>query len=207
MTPKVEALNSINEQSCMIDQDSQISWKFSGIEKPQVTWCFNGQPLETNDRFQVTENDDGVSTLTIHKTQFVDGGIYIARASNSVGEAEAKTTLSIVGIKPVIETDLQAELQVTNGETIILKLTVTGTPKPGIVWMRDNYILASDNRVFVTSPTSDTDNKYTLTILNVQHEDQGEYSADIKNTAGSLRSKNCQVTITSKYLTLLLVLS
>ncbi|CAF1678484.1 unnamed protein product, partial [Adineta ricciae] len=36
--PKVEAAKPANDQSCVIGQDTQISWKFSGIEKPQVTW-------------------------------------------------------------------------------------------------------------------------------------------------------------------------
>ncbi|CAF4131486.1 unnamed protein product, partial [Rotaria sordida] len=36
--PKVEAAKPANEQSAVIGQDTQISWKFSGIEKPQVTW-------------------------------------------------------------------------------------------------------------------------------------------------------------------------
>ncbi|CAF5023728.1 unnamed protein product, partial [Rotaria sp. Silwood1] len=38
--PKVEAAKPANDQTCVIGQDTQISWKFSGIEKPQVTWLF-----------------------------------------------------------------------------------------------------------------------------------------------------------------------
>ncbi|CAF4613960.1 unnamed protein product, partial [Rotaria sp. Silwood2] len=53
--PKVEAAKPANDQTCIIGQDTQISWKFSGIEKPQVTWLFNGQPLPTNERFEITE--------------------------------------------------------------------------------------------------------------------------------------------------------
>ena len=65
--PKVEAAKPANEQSCVIGQDTQIVWKFSGIEKPQVTWFFNGQPLPTNDRYQITDAEDGTSTLSIRK--------------------------------------------------------------------------------------------------------------------------------------------
>ncbi|CAF4217160.1 unnamed protein product, partial [Rotaria magnacalcarata] len=46
--PKVEAPKPANDQTCTIGQDTQISWKFSGIEKPHITWSFNGQPLEAN---------------------------------------------------------------------------------------------------------------------------------------------------------------
>ena len=72
MKPKVEAAKPANEQSSVIGQDTQISWKFSGIEKPQVTWLLNGQPLPTNERFQITETEDGTSTLAIRAAELTD---------------------------------------------------------------------------------------------------------------------------------------
>ena len=88
--PKVEAAKPANEQSCVIGQDTQISWKFSGIEKPQVTWLFNGQPVTSSDRVQISESEDGTSTLSIRAAELTDKGVYTAKATNAVGEAEAK---------------------------------------------------------------------------------------------------------------------
>lgn len=198
--PKVEAAKPANEQSCVIGQDTQISWKFSGIEKPQVTWLFNGQPVATSERFQITETEDGTSTLSIRSAELADKGVYTARAVNAVGEAEAKTTVNIAGIKPVITADLDAALQATKGESMTIKLAVTGTPKPEIVWMRGNDELAPSDRIQVTAPTADGDEAYTLTILNAQPDDQGEYSAKITNVGGSLKSKKCKVTVISEYI-------
>src|ERR1700733_12472557 len=106
--PKVEAPKPANDQTCVIGQDTQISWKFSGIEKPQVTWLFNGQPLPTNERFHITETEDGISTLSIRTAELADKGVYTAKATNAVGEAEAKTTLNIAGVKPILINDLEA---------------------------------------------------------------------------------------------------
>ncbi|CAF2366764.1 unnamed protein product [Rotaria sp. Silwood2] len=136
--PEVEAAIAVTEQSCVIGQDTQISWKFSGIEKPRVTWLFNGQPLPTNDRFQVTETDDGTSTLSIRQAEFADQGDYIARATNAFGKVEAQTILSIACIKPVINADLNAALQATKGEAMTLKISVSGIPKP------DGHVKLSD---------------------------------------------------------------
>ncbi|CAF1075063.1 unnamed protein product [Rotaria sp. Silwood1] len=194
--PKVEAPKSANYQSCVFGQDTQISWKFSGIEKSQVSWFFKGQPLPTNSRFQVTETDDGTSTLSIHQAELVDQGDYIARATNADGEAEARTILNIVCIKPIINTNLDAAMQVTKDETMTLKIAASGTPKPGIVWMRGNDQLTPNDRIQMTTPTHNAD-IYTLTILNVQPEDQGEYSAMISNVGGSLQSIKCKVTVSS----------
>ncbi|CAF3190973.1 unnamed protein product [Rotaria sp. Silwood2] len=192
--PKVENSKRENDQSCVIGQDTQISWKFSGIEKPRVTWFFNSQPLPTNDRFQVAESDDGTSTLSIRQVELADQGVYTARATNAIGEAEAKTTLNIACIKPVINTNLNVALQVTKGETMTLKIGVNGTPKPDIVWMRDNDELTPNIHIQVTTPTGD-DDTYTLTILNIQPEDQGDYSAKISNVGESLKSNKCKVTV------------
>ena len=193
MKPKVEAAKPANEQSCVIGQDTQISWKFSGIEKPQVTWLFNGQPLPTNERYQITETEDGTSTLAIRSAELGDKGVYTAKATNAVGEVEAKTTLNIAGIKPTITTDLDAALQATKGESMTIKLAATGTPRPEVVWIRGNDELVPSDRIQVTAPTAEGDDTYTLTILNVQPEDQGDYSAKITNVGGSLKSKKCKV--------------
>jgi len=196
--PKVEAAKPTNEQSCVIGQDTQISWKFSGIEKPEVTWLFNGQPLPTNERYQITETEDGTSTLSIRAAELADKGVYSAKATNAVGEAEAKTTLNIAGVKPVLTNDLEASVQATKGESTTIKISATGTPKPDIVWMRGNDELVPSDRIQVTAPTTEGDDTYTLTILNVQPEDQGEYSAKITNVGGTLKSKKCKVNVTSK---------
>ncbi|CAF4237236.1 unnamed protein product, partial [Adineta steineri] len=193
--PKVEAAKPANEQSSVIGQDTQISWKFSGIEKPVVTWLLNGQPLPTNERFQITETEDGTSTLSIKSAELTDKGVYTAKATNAVGEAEAKTTLNIAGIKPVLTNDLEATLQATKGESMTIKLTATGTPKPEVVWMRGNDELAPSDRIQVSGPTGEGEDTYTITILNVQPEDQGDYSAKITNVGGSLKSKKCKVTV------------
>ena len=144
----------------------------------------------------MTETNDGTSTLLIRKGEFTDQGVYTARATNTAGEADAKTTLNIVGIKPIINTDLENALYITIGETMTLKITASGTPKPSVVWVRDNNELIPTDHIKVTTPIED-DDIYTLTILNMQPKDQGAYSAKISNFAGSIRSKNCQVNVSS----------
>ena len=95
MKPKVETAEISKKESCVIGEDTQISWRFSGIEKPQVTWLFNDQTLSNNERFQIVETDDGTSTLSIRAAELHDKGIYRTRATNSVGQTEAISDLNI----------------------------------------------------------------------------------------------------------------
>ncbi|CAF1448249.1 unnamed protein product [Rotaria sordida] len=193
---KVEAPTSVNEQTCMFGKDTQISWKFSGIGKLRVTWFLNDQLLPTDNRLQVTETDDGTSILTIRQVELGDQGVYITRVTNAFGEAEAQTTLKIDCIKPVINADLNSALEVTKGEIMALKIVASGTPKPDIVWMKDDNELTPNDRIQVTIPNGN-DDKYTMAILNAQPGDQGEYSAKISNVGGSLQSNKCKVTVSS----------
>jgi hypothetical protein len=84
-----------------------------------------------------------------------------------------------------------------------IKLAATGTPRPDVIWVKGNDDLVPSDRIQVTAPTNEEDDTYTLTILNVQPDDQGDYSAKITNVGGSLKSKKCKVTVTSKCFVLL----
>ncbi|CAF4606307.1 unnamed protein product, partial [Rotaria socialis] len=59
-----------------------------------------------------------------------------------------------------------------------------------------NDELVPSDRIQVTAPTEDGDDTYTITILNVQPEDQGDYSAKVTNVGGTLKTKKCKVTVT-----------
>ncbi|CAF5097642.1 unnamed protein product, partial [Rotaria sp. Silwood1] len=60
--------------------------------------------------------------------------------------------------------------------------------------MKDDNELTPNDRIQVTAPIGN-DDKYTLIILNVQPEDEGEYSAKISNFGGSLQSDKCKVIV------------
>jgi hypothetical protein len=100
--------------------------------------------------------------------------------------------------KPDLINDLEADIQAIADESMTLKIAASGAPKPNIVWMRGNDELVPSDRIQMTAPTTEEDDTYTLTILNVQRKDQGDYSAKLTNLAGSVKSKECKVVVTSK---------
>ncbi|CAF3956896.1 unnamed protein product [Rotaria sordida] len=192
---KVEAPTSVNEQTCMFGKDTQISWKFSGIGKLRVTWFLNDQLLPTDNRLQVTETDDGTSILTIRQVELGDQGVYITRVTNAFGEAEAQTTLKIDCIKPVINADLNSALEVTKGEIMALKIVASGTPKPDIVWMKDDNELTPNDRIQVATPNGN-DDKYTMAILNAQPGDQEPPVFIVKLTTQKVKQGTTAVFLT-----------
>ncbi|CAM4988877.1 unnamed protein product, partial [Rotaria socialis] len=141
--------------------------------------------------------EDGTSTLSICRAERADQGIYTAMATNSAGEAEARTTLSIIIIKPGITVNLDGSLQIIKAETMTLRITAIGTPKPGIVWMKGNNKIEPIDRIHETTQNHNDDYIYTLEIVNLQPEDEGEYSATLSNIGGSLQSNKCKITVSS----------
>ena len=198
--PHVIEGRTTNEQSCIVGEDTQISCTFAGIEKPNVTWLFQGQPLSTNERFQISEADENTSTLCIRAIELSDRGVYTARATNSVGEAKTEIALKVHGLKPTIVTDLEDTLQAIRGEPISMTLKISGQPKPNVTWMKNNTKLIPEDNIQITVSVTDDNNIYTLTILNVQPNDQGEYFARANSTAGLTESKRCTVSVKSKHI-------
>ena len=41
---------------------------------------------------------------------------------------------------------------------------------------------------------------FTVTILSMQPNQQGDYTATVQNTGGMAKSKKCKVTVTSKFI-------
>lgn len=115
-----------------------------------------------------------------------------------MGVVEANTRLNVGGIKPVIISDLEDALQTIKGESVSIKVRITGKPRPDVTWLKDDKRLAPNNTTQITASTTDNGDAFTLTILNVQPSDQGEYFARITNSAGSIKSKKCTVIVTSK---------
>ena len=154
----------------------------------------------TNERFRISETDDETSTLSIRVTELSDRGVYTALAVNSVGEVEAKIMLNIIAVKPILVRDLLSTVQIMKGESMSLQFTISGLPLPEVIWMKNNNELIPNENIQITVSIADDNNIYTLTILNVQPNDQGEYFAKISNIVGSIESKRCSVRVKSKYI-------
>ncbi|CAF3665749.1 unnamed protein product, partial [Didymodactylos carnosus] len=191
--PKLEGAKPQVDVACVYGEDAKMQFKFSGVEKPTVQWYRNNVPVVLDDRTIITEDDDGTTTLTVKQTTLDDKGLYIAKATNSLGEVEAKANLNITGIKPVLATDVEQTVQAVKGESFTIKLQATGTPLPQVTWMKGNDDLQPNDRI---SMQQDQDGWFTLKIDNCSPEDIGEYTAKVTNVQGTLKSQKCKVNVT-----------
>jgi hypothetical protein len=96
-------------------------------------------------------------------------------------------TLFCLEIKPTIIRDLEAAINATKGQPMTLTIEASGNPKPTVRFFRGaDELIATEGQTF------------TLTLLSMQPNHQGEYTATVQNTGGMAKSKKCKVTVTSK---------
>ncbi|CAF3575459.1 unnamed protein product [Adineta steineri] len=194
--PKIEG--KVNDVTVQINEPAELRTKFSAIPKPIVTWYKGNDlntPLKPNENIEIGELPDGTSVLKIKKTDLTDSSPYIARATNKVGEIESKINLTVKEIKPQILSDI-TNVNAIRDQPAEFSIKATGNPRPEIHWFKnDTEEILPTNKDFqiVHDVPSDT---YTLKINKCKPEHQGDYSAVISNSGGTIKSKKGKLTVT-----------
>jgi hypothetical protein len=106
-------------------------------------------------------------------------------------------TLFCLEIKPTIIRDLEAAINATKGQPMTLTIEASGNPKPTVRFFRGaDELIATEGQIELKE--SEDGQTFTLTLLSMQPNHQGEYTATVQNTGGMAKSKKCKVTVTSK---------
>jgi len=193
--PKIEG--KLNDVTVQITEPAELRAKFSAIPKPTVNWYRADDlntPLKPNENIEISELPDGTSVLKFKKTTLSDSSPYIARATNKVGEIDAKINLSVKEIKPQILSDL-TNVNAVRDEPAQFTIKATGNPQPTIRWFKnDTEEILPTNKDFQILHDTATDT-FILKINKCQPDHQGDYSAVISNSGGTIKSKKGKLTV------------
>ncbi len=152
-------------------------------------------PLKPNNNIEISELADGTSVLKIKKTDLTDSSPYIARAVNKVGEIDSKINLIVKEIKPTILSDI-TNITATRDEQVEFNIKAAGNPQPTIRWFKnETEEILPTNKDFQIIHDKSTDT-FTLKINKCKPEHQGDYSAIITNSGGTIKSKKGKLTVT-----------
>ncbi|VDM52411.1 unnamed protein product, partial [Angiostrongylus costaricensis] len=154
-----------------------------------VTWFKDDVPIEV-DNVHVLSKEEGTGhfVLTIYNATVTDVGRYSCKASNEAGEARTETTVYVTKetVAPQFTEELKS-LEVARNTSFELSVTVTGTPQPNILWLKDGLPVRLDD-VHVFSKEEAT-GRFTLAIKNTQIADVGVYSCVASNVAGKAQTE------------------
>ncbi|KJH44302.1 immunoglobulin I-set domain protein [Dictyocaulus viviparus] len=161
-----------------------LSVTVTGSPTPKLTWFKDDVPIDIDNVHVLTKDEgSGHFVLTIKDAKVTDVGSYSCKAVNDAGEARTEATVNVAkeSIAPQF-TEILKPLEVTEGQSFQAHVTVTGSPAPNVVWLKDNVPVELDSTHVICKDHGD--GQFTLVINNAQVSDIGSYSCRASNEAG-----------------------
>ncbi|KAJ8349563.1 hypothetical protein SKAU_G00246930 [Synaphobranchus kaupii] len=172
--------------------DAALKCQISGDPRPAVIWERNNERITPEGRYRLFE-DGNVYNLIISGVTSEDGGQYICKAKNSIGETYAAATLKVEGEaqeKEVREENRPRFLikplstRVGRGEDAVFSCKLWGKPLPEVTWEKDGKRL---NDIFESTHFSvsyQDGGWFQLKIFKTRAPDGGVYTCKAKNEFG-----------------------
>ncbi|XP_065208503.1 neuroglian-like [Planococcus citri] len=165
-------------ESVTIDEQETVEFhcQATGIPQPEIIWTHNGKPLSeapSNPRRSISDN-----SIVIEGLWKNDTGNYGCNATNSVGYVYQDAFVNVLAESPNI-TEFPRDEEIIEGSTVTMKCRAEGSPKPRIIWMRNEVELVGGR--FTTTKSGD------LTITTATFSDIGEYTCSAQNKISSIQ--------------------
>ncbi|XP_072945726.1 hemicentin-1-like [Epargyreus clarus] len=165
------------KRNVVIGSNLTLSCDAVGFPIPVIMWEFQGELLKENSS---TIQFNQVGNLFIQNASLEHAGVYACVAENSVGVDKKYTLLRIDEPPTILGDNYTGSYVATNLDSVlVIPCTARGTPRPYVVWSKDDQFLDSDFRYHI-------DMDGTLTIKNPSEDLSGEYTCIAMNTAGSV---------------------
>jgi len=176
-----------------------LECEIEALPRPEIKWYRNDEELSQSVKYnfyraiQPTNPNIHFVRLTIVDASADDGGNYIVRAINEMGDKDCTLALNFGG-SPGDEENVpakiyeQPELRQPDPSLLILEAHVHANPKPKITWLcNGDFVKESDRKFSKLEPRAGEKNKWnaTLTILKPNKSDSGEYKCSVKNKWGN----------------------
>uniref|UniRef100_A0A1A9X2U1 receptor protein-tyrosine kinase n=1 Tax=Glossina brevipalpis TaxID=37001 RepID=A0A1A9X2U1_9MUSC len=157
---------------------------------PNLTWLFNGSPLNLKSNYKIKKYSLYIDDLSKH-----EAGTYECRLCNKVGCVSHSTDLNVIDrlrLRPLIRSGTPANQTVFVNKNVDFQCQVLSDIEPHIIWLKHNVDLniSSNGNLdmynkpnIVKLPTS-IDEPYLLRLGSVQPEDEGWYTCVAKNNLG-----------------------
>ncbi|XP_069744009.1 MAM domain-containing glycosylphosphatidylinositol anchor protein 1-like isoform X2 [Narcine bancroftii] len=133
-----------DDEKIHLEREVKVSCQVEAVPQEELTyrWLKNGRALKPSGRIIISRNDQefppGVSSLDIISMRFSDSATYTCVASlrsPAVGELSMDVNISTSIEPPVLEV-LIPVVEALEGSSVELLCTVSGKPKPLVLWSR-----------------------------------------------------------------------
>ena len=85
-----------NDVNVLQSQNAQIVFEIDGLPRPNITWLFNGAPLQPSAKHK-PEMKGNQFILNVNKADFPDSGVYTAVLDNGIEKLEVPVKVNVGG--------------------------------------------------------------------------------------------------------------
>ncbi|KAH8347927.1 hypothetical protein KR084_002412 [Drosophila pseudotakahashii] len=193
-TQPIRDTYSLNENELVLD------CRVRGQPRPDVTWVKGTEPIESSEKYKLSDQADGYAKLTIVNPTEKDSGVYWCVARNEGAENKISHQVDFKGRqnyslqkthgffhrdpnKPHFLLPLGNQT-VCNGGTVAISAEFMQTSTPiEVKWLRDRRVVDGPNVLALADK-----GVYTLTIMNAGPEVEGTYTCRASNAFGRIES-------------------
>lgn len=178
-------------------EEARFDARIFAVPEPQVEWYRGSKKILDEGRFvHIDAIEEDLFTLIIEQSEAEDAGQYKCVASNEVGQTSCEAQLTVKGKQAAPEDAEEPEtsvLDIGEGGEVNLNVTVSGTVKPTVEWLKDGKPVRKTSRLD-TKIKGDT---CTLNIKDALPEDSGIYTFKATSPAG-ISTKSFDVNVQGK---------
>jgi len=176
-----------------------LECEIEALPRPEIAWYLGTTLLQENEKYQfyraIQPSNPNIHfvRLTINEPATADGGNYVIKAVNSVGEKDCTLALNFGG-GAESEENVPARiyeqplLLQPSPDKIMLEAHIHANPKPKINWLcNGDFVKESDRKCSHLAAMEGEINKWkaVLVITNPGKADSGDYKCSVKNKWGN----------------------
>lgn len=202
----------LHDQHVYENSQIQLDCVIVGNPEPEVIWYHNGKPVKESDKLKLLFEGDRC-TLILKEISVNDAGNYRCVAINPVGEASSECKIIIKSLDSpnhqrifkeyrILEektvspkfVQLLEDTILSKGKTIKLHCKIIGEPELLISWYKDGEKLYNSSKYKIDNDLGT--GFLTLTIYDVDQNDEGKYVVQASNKYGEAKCY-CSIVCTS----------
>uniref|UniRef100_A0A3Q2YGY0 Fibroblast growth factor receptor-like 1 n=1 Tax=Hippocampus comes TaxID=109280 RepID=A0A3Q2YGY0_HIPCM len=195
-----------HRQTVRLGSAIKLPCPVEGDPPPLIMWTKDGRNIHSGwIRFRILRMG-----LKIKEVEADDTGTYICKATNGFGSVNVNYTLIVIDNNPPPEVMVESKwiyreipfilwslvrprftqpakmrkrvIARPVGSSVRLKCTASGTPRPDIVWLKDDQPLTE------REVGEGRQNRWTLTLKNLTPAHSGRYTCRVSNRAGEINA-------------------
>ncbi|KAH9498301.1 hypothetical protein Btru_006486 [Bulinus truncatus] len=177
-------ITEFDDLSVPVGQDAKFTCQVIGLPTAEVSWYRNYR--EVYDGRKSWIRHEGLNhTLIIKNVEFSDAGDIECQARNRFGAVSIRAKLHVLAAPQIDFPDSYGKgLRFCRGDTIKVRMPITGTPTPLTSWTKGREILEIGSRKGRVD-IAETNLHTTLIIEDCLKSDEGVYTLTVENQLGT----------------------